>query len=171
MAVGTYSGVSFGRGVVADSVAGLVYLLTTGDLLVYDLSTFVLLETVPLAGFDNGAGSLVQYGPGSLAFRSSGKIVLVDVNPPDEDGDGVGDLVDNCPSVPNPGQADRDGDGEGDVCDPFADDPNNELAQCSLDLGQVSMELDECLASPAFADDDGDGEHYATECSVSTQLG
>ncbi len=35
----------------------------------------------------------------------------------DEDGDSVGDLVDNCPQVSNPTQVDRDGDGQGDACD------------------------------------------------------
>ncbi|HXH28661.1 MAG TPA: BsuPI-related putative proteinase inhibitor [Candidatus Polarisedimenticolia bacterium] len=36
---------------------------------------------------------------------------------PDGDGDGVPDLCDDCPAVPNADQADRDGDGEGDACD------------------------------------------------------
>ncbi len=35
----------------------------------------------------------------------------------DTDGDGVGDSLDNCPTVPNPGQEDGDGDGVGDACD------------------------------------------------------
>jgi hypothetical protein len=36
---------------------------------------------------------------------------------PDSDADGVVDVLDNCPSTPNPGQQDIDGDAHGDVCD------------------------------------------------------
>jgi len=39
----------------------------------------------------------------------------------DGDGDGVGDVNDNCPSNANPDQADADGDGAGDACDTPAD--------------------------------------------------
>jgi streptogramin lyase len=35
----------------------------------------------------------------------------------DSDGDGIGDLCDNCPAVYNPDQADADEDGKGDACD------------------------------------------------------
>ena len=42
------------------------------------------------------------------------------VAPPDADGDGVPDAIDNCPDEPNPTQADADGDGLGDACDPDA---------------------------------------------------
>jgi hypothetical protein len=36
----------------------------------------------------------------------------------DFDDDGVGDACDNCPPIPNADQADGDGDGVGDACDP-----------------------------------------------------
>ena len=36
---------------------------------------------------------------------------------PDTDADGISDLQDNCPRVPNRGQQDSDGNGRGDACE------------------------------------------------------
>ena len=44
----------------------------------------------------------------------------------DSDGDGIADCIDNCPSIPNAGQADSDGDNVGDICDNCVDVSNSD---------------------------------------------
>jgi len=58
----------------------------------------------------------------------------------DSDGDGVPNGVDNCPSVPNPGQADANGDGVGDAC------PN--LSDSDSDHDGIPDFLDNCPTTP-----------------------
>jgi len=45
-----------------------------------------------------------------------GTVIVMDF--PDNDGDGIPDDVDNCPTTPNPNQIDSDNDGLGNECDP-----------------------------------------------------
>ncbi len=75
----------------------------------------------------------------------------------DGDGDGVGDVCDNCPTFPNPGQADADGDGVGDACDncPSVSNPG----QSDMDSDGVGDACDNCpaVANPTQTDGDGDG--------------
>jgi hypothetical protein len=76
----------------------------------------------------------------------------------DADLDGVGNLCDNCPSDVNPSQTDTDGDTQGDVCD--TDDDADGIADGS----------DNCtlVANPGQEDDDVDGVGNACDNCVAT---
>lgn len=62
----------------------------------------------------------------------------------DGDGDHVPDPVDNCPTVPNPGQENADGDSHGDACD-----------ACPLDSAKIAPGI--CGCGVVDVDSDGDG--------------
>lgn len=86
--------------------------------------------------FDSGAASRVVV---SLSGRGL----------PDADGDGVWDLIDNCPATANPGQGDADGDRVGDDCNDAIDADGDDYADS----------LDNCPSdfNPDQADGDQDG--------------
>jgi len=60
---------------------------------------------------------------------------------PDSDGDGIGDLCDNCPNVYNPDQEDLDGDGIGDICQPNLDPVEADSADV-ITLVTADLDLD-----------------------------
>ena len=78
----------------------------------------------------------------------------------DADGDGIGDLDDNCPSVSNASQTNTDNDALGNACDPdddgdgVSDGPDN----CDLvpNASQTNTDND-ALGNACDPDDDGDG--------------
>jgi|GEM_PF-120429 len=73
--------------------------------------------------------------------------------PADNDGDGVPDANDNCPSVANTDQANADGDALGDACDACPNDPDNDQ-----DGDGVCGNVDNCptVANTDQANADGD---------------
>jgi predicted CXXCH cytochrome family protein len=78
---------------------------------------------------------------------------------PDEDGDGVSDSDDNCPSTPNPGQEDSDGDGSGDPCDTCPNDPHDDV-----DGDGICGDVDNCPSTPNPGQEDSDGDGLGDGC-------
>lgn len=77
----------------------------------------------------------------------------------DQDGDGVPDGEDNCPSVANPNQADSDRDGRGDACDvPDSDEDGvpNEEDNCPGISNAEQGDRDEDGVGDACDSDDGE---------------
>ena len=70
------------------------------------------------AALGGGAGAAIGAGAGAVVGGFVGPLVAdPESRGPDRDADGVSDLQDNCPNVPNDDQQDVDGDGRGDACD------------------------------------------------------
>ena len=71
--------------------------------------------------------------------------------PPDWDGDGVADALDNCPYLSNPDQADSDGDGQGDACQ-------------DSDGDRIVDIKDNCVHAPNRDQEDGDLDGVGDVC-------
>lgn len=70
----------------------------------------------------------------------------------DQDGDGVGDIEDNCPWVPNTDQTDDNFNGIGDVC------------EGDLDGDGIGDGIDNCPETPNADQSDGDGDGIGDVC-------
>jgi outer membrane protein OmpA-like peptidoglycan-associated protein/LysM repeat protein len=111
-----------------------------------------------------GAGSGVFADAGAPAWRLfAGISYAPDPCGEDEDGDGHGDLCDNCPGLQNADQADVDGDDVGDACDVCPVDADPEQSDRDGD-GRG----DACDRCPDGADDglDRDGDGVPDACDL-----
>lgn len=101
--------------------------------------------------------------------------------PPDTDGDGLADVVDNCPDLANTDQIDLDLDGLGDLCDDLVDTDLDGIVddidncrilsnadQLDSDVDLVGDLCDNCPADSNAdqLDDDLDGVGNACPCDV-----
>ena len=130
-----------GTMIVTDS-----HVLISGDTNVYavNLTTHATDWTL------NASGHLALSETVLYIAGADGKLSAVDMGPPpDEDGDGVSDAIDNCPLVSNSDQADSDKDGIGNACNDAMDSDSDEWAN----------NQDNCpvIANPDQGDMDSDG--------------
>ena len=134
-----------------------ILLLLAGVLVVgnSDLGSFVRGLT---GGTDHG-GSIGRELPAAPDSLSNG-FTLEDALElsPDSDGDGIDDVLDNCPDITNPDQGDGDGDGVGDKCvvielakEDLAKRLNGNAALLGIGIVEVHETVweDSCLGLPS----------------------
>lgn len=136
-------------------------------------------ETQKGAAFSNDVANQERFGPSTFPssagyFGPTGIMVQVTAIAGDklyatvgydQDGDGVVDLIDNCPTVVNPDQADNDHDGVGNACDACPNDPGPDL-----DGDGVCLSVDNCPSkyNPNQMDSNHDGIGDACCCAGTT---
>jgi hypothetical protein len=109
----------------------------------------------------------LEIGPnGHLYYVDNARDQVVRIDPfSDDDGDGIGNEVDNCPLIANPNQANYDSDGRGDLCDDDDDDDGILDFADDCALGNISWtsslatdhDMDGCADATEDDDDDNDG--------------
>jgi len=75
-------------------------------------------ECVTVGGEPDGPSSTDDQDGDGVPDATDNCPTIANPEQRDFDGDGVGDACDNCPPIPNTDQIDNDGDGVGDACDP-----------------------------------------------------
>jgi len=115
----------------------------------------------PLA---NPSAGLVRFWVSdSQCADNAGSMTLWVTQNADPDGDGVPELLDNCPGLPNGSQQDSDADGIGDACDTCPLDALNDP-----DLDSVCNEVDNCPDVGNALQEDGDQDGLGDACDGCT---
>jgi thrombospondin type 3 repeat protein len=103
---------------------------------------------IDATGLEPGAGGLAGFDLDAVVGVHS----IDTAGLPDTDGDGIPDVADDCPAVPDAAQRDTDGNGVGDACEPGPPPPDR-------DGDGVPDAVDNCptVPNPDQADRDHDG--------------
>jgi hypothetical protein len=176
------SGLNMPSGIVLDDDQLFVSEYGNGQIVAYDLSSNGKAAT-ETDSIQTSATSIMglEIGPnGHLYYVDYGQDEVVRIDPyMDEDGDGVGDQVDNCPMIPNANQANHDGDLLGDACDDDDDgdgilDVNDECALGNLSWISSALtdhDTDGCADLTEDSDDDNDGIYDTSDLCPTGDLG
>ena len=176
------SGLNMPSGIVLDDDQLFVSEYGNGQIVAYDLSSSGKAAT-ETDSIQTSATSIMglEIGPnGHLYYVDYGQDEVVRIDPyMDEDGDGVGDQVDNCPMIPNANQANHDGDLLGDACDDDDDgdgilDVNDECALGNLSWISSALtdyDTDGCADLTEDSDDDNDGIYDTSDLCPTGDLG
>ena len=106
------------------------------------------------------------YSPGQPVSRLGAGYCFYLYEVPDQDGDGVDDQLDNCPTISNTNQLDTDGDGDGNACDNCLSVPNANQADADGDgIGDL---CDNCPTVANVGQEDADGDGIGDVCDDCT---
>lgn len=106
----------------ASALAGVCDIDSDGDIDRDDIVEIAAARNTPASGPDdprdaNGDGTISILDSRTCTLQCTLLQCAVIEPPQDEDGDGIANAEDNCPTRFNPDQADSDADGEGDACE------------------------------------------------------
>ena len=176
------SGLNRPSGIALDGDQLFVSLNGNGKVVAYDLNSDGKSASVADT-IQTTASSIMglEIGPnGHLYYVDNGQDEVVRIDPfMDEDGDGIGDDVDNCPLIVNPSQANYDGDALGDVCDDDDDDDGILDLADDCHIGNLSWisssatdhDADGCADLTEDSDDDNDGVFDSVDSCATGDLG
>jgi len=181
-------GASFGKSVAIDdntaiigSSAGVyVYETSDGGL---SWSPVARLEDSSSEGssklaINNGVVVVASPNYDSTGLNNNGAVFIYDLSShaTDDDGDGLWNSADNCPSVSNLDQSDIDGDGAGDLCDDDIDGdghdngvdafPNDASEYSDADGDAVGDNSDNCITVANLDQADSDGDLLGDACEL-----